>query len=310
MLLFAAAGTPAATSLSRQVGRAVLIGDERNLERIAARLDPACDIVGAVEPVPALAPERLAEEAGPAPAPGSATIFDEPDLTEPLVFRSQRRRRRSAAPLILIMLVLALGTAGWFAYRTFMGGRNAAAAAAEPAAAQAPERGRPVETPLPVSVAVEAHQDYAAALERIVGLQRAEPAIRFYLAPVSVNGVLYYRLLAGPLSDRDAGMRLMQRLVDRGHKTAFDEWAVRPTEFAFHLGDFTTREETADRLAELAGLDIPAYAVEIRYDSGPSAFRVYGGAYESQAEAQVMKEMLENAGLEPRLVSRTGVPAS
>jgi hypothetical protein len=170
------------------------------------------------------------------------------------------------------------------------------------------ERGDPVETPIPISVAVEAHQDLASAWDRVRTLQQSEPDLHFFLAPVAVRDVLYYRLLAGPVADREAGASLMERLVERQHKTAVDPWAIRPTEQAFLLGEFDGREEAQARVDSLATLEIPTYIVPIRYDPGAPRYRVYGGAYESEAEASVMRDMLVEAGLEARLVPRTGEP--
>jgi cell division septation protein DedD len=156
-------------------------------------------------------------------------------------------------------------------------------------------------------VAVEAHQDLDAAKERLARLRRAEPGIRFYLAPVSVNGSLFYRVLAGPVADREAGTALMRLLVDGGHKTAFDSWAVRPTTYAFHLGEYEAEEAARARVAELEGLGIPTYVVTVRYEPGPPRHRVYGGAFENRAAASVMQGMLDDAAVDAELVERVGV---
>jgi cell division septation protein DedD len=210
-----------------------------------------------------------------------------------------------------VALAVALGVGGWFLYQEYWAPRpDAAVAGADPAPqpTSPPQRGQAMEVPIPISVAVEAHQDLTSARQRIADLRRAEPNIEFYLAPVAVSGGLYYRLLAGPVADREAGTALLQRLVDAGHKTAFDTWAVRPTEFAFLLGEYDTRPEAAERVEELAEAEIPAYVVPVRYDPGQPRYRVYGGAFETAVEAEVMREMLENADLEASLVPRTGEP--
>lgn len=325
LFVFIPADSPGIGILSRRVGQTVLIGDARSVDRAAARLDPGCKVVAVVEPVSAMAPGRLAAAAGPAADPASATIFDEPELIEPMVLRGDRKRRNGLRLLLLILLLAALAAAAWFAYREYYVPATATTSA-EPAAETGvePERGDPVETPIPVSVAVEAHQDLETGLERLEALRRAEPGIEFYLAPVAVRDVLYYRLLAGPVADREAGERLMARLVEAGYKTAEDVWAVRPTSHAFHLGEFDREEAARARVRELAewtvededeegnlverAVIIPAYVVPIRHDSGPRRYRVYAGAYESEAEAEVMREILTEAGLEARLVTRTGEP--
>lgn len=309
LFVFVPADTPGLGMLSKRVGAAVLIGDPRSVERSASRLDPSCEVLAVVEPAYALAPDRLSAEAGAAPDPASATIFDEPDLTEPVVFRSDRKSRRIVSPVLLLLLIAALLAAAWFAYHEYF----AVATPANPTepARETPAvtaRGEPVETPIPISVAVEAHQDLESGQERLDALRQAEPDIGFHLAPVAVRDVVYYRLLAGPVSDRQSGDRLMERLVEAQYKTASDPWAVRPTEFAFHLGDFGSEAEAWARVDSLAAKGIPAYVVPLRYERGPLGYRVYGGAYESEAEAAVMREMLTEAGEEARLVLRTGEP--
>lgn len=309
LFVYLTADNPGLGVLSRRVGEAVLIGDARSAERIGSRLDPSCAVLAVVEPASSMAPDRLAAEAGAPADPAGATIFDEPELTEPVIFRSDRKSRPAVSPVLLLLLLAALLAAGWFAYQEYFAIATPATPT-EPAREAPPEpaRGEPVETPIPISVAVEAHQDLESAWARAAALRQAEPGLGFHLAPVAVRGVVYYRLLAGPVADREAGERLMARLVDRGYKTAVDPWAIRPTELAFHLGEFDTRDEAGARVDSLVALGLPAYVVPIRYAPGPPAYRVYGGAYESDAEAAVMREMLTDAGMEPRLVTRTGEP--
>lgn len=325
LLVFVPASSPGLGILSARAGQAVLIGDSGSVERMAAGLDPSCEVLAVVEPASTVAPDALAAGAASSLDRESATTLDEPELTEPVIFRSDRKSRRAISPVLLLLLVAALLAAAWFVYQEYFPATTPESGA-EPARQAQVERARgaPVETPIPISVAVEAHQDLESATERIEALRQAEPDIGFYLAPVSVRDVLYYRLLAGPVSDRAAGERLMERLVEGQYKTATDMWAVRPTEQAFHLGEFDTEEAARARVRELAALTvedvdeegnaverrvpIPAYVVPIRYDRGSQRYRVYGGAYESEAEASVMAEMLTEAGLEPRLVARTGEP--
>jgi hypothetical protein len=312
MLVFVPAGTPGLGALSRRIGRAVVLGDGTDAERAARRLDRSCRIVATV-PVGRPAPPPAAVPAAESPADG----YDEEDpgpslLTEPpLPPRPRPVRIALARVLVFAVLALVLVAVGWLAYRYAAGLRAATAVESvepEPEPARPPARGDPVETPIPVSVAVEMHQDLMSARERVEALRRAEPGIGFYISPVAVRGGLFYSVLAGPVLDAEAGAALLQRLVDARHKTAFDSWAIRPTEYAFLLGEFDTREEATVRVAALEARDIPAYVVTIRYDPGPPRYRVYGGAFETIVEAEVMAELLENADLEPQLVPRTGEP--
>lgn len=130
--------------------------------------------------------------------------------------------------------------------------------------------------------------------------------MEFYIAPANVAGVVYYRVLAGPAADLSTAQALMQRLVDAGHKTAAEAWALAPTRWAFHIADFDTRNAARARGDELAAQGIPTYVVEIPHEPGPSRYRLYAGAYRSPAEASVLEDMLRRAGYEPQLVERTG----
>ncbi len=316
LLLYVPVGTPGLPPLSRRIGRALVVGDARVAERVIGRLDPACRIVGIVEP------ERRedfdgnaipAAVAGDAPADAAAATAER-ELSEPPLLQVEEERRRRVSPFLVVLLLIIVALAGWFLYREYVA-EPAPSPESEPPVSQQPvqpvsrSRPEPVETPLPVSVAVEAHQDLATAQERVTQLERAEPGVTFLLAPLAVGGDLYYRLLAGPVGTDEAGRALMQRLVDHGHKTAPDSWAVLPTHLAFLVGEYATRDDAAARVDSLGALGIPVYVVPVRYEPGPDRYRVYGGAYTTRAEADVMKQMLENAGVDARLVERTGEPA-
>ena len=58
----------------------------------------------------------------------------------------------------------------------------------------------------------------------------------------------------------------------------------------------------------MAQQDIPAYIVTIRYEPGEPRYRVYGGAFENEAAAAVMEDMLAEAGIDAPLVRRVGEP--
>lgn len=170
----------------------------------------------------------------------------------------------------------------------------------------APAVPEPVTSPIPYSIAVEAHQDFDTAVERVEILRRSEPGTTFYLTPIPNQGVVYYRLLAGPVADTTAAWELMRHLVDARHKTDLDPWSIRPTVWAFHLGDYPTEAMAAARAEELLQHRIPTYVVEVDYTSGPPRYRLFAGAYEGPAPAEVMAELLREAGIEARLVRREG----
>ncbi len=299
MLIFTLAGTPGLDALSRRVGCAVVVGSPDQAADVAGALDPECQVVAVVEPVPP----------GDAGAVGAAGL-EAPDLSEPLVIRAEPERGRPRA-LVWVLLVVLVGVLGWVGYEYVLtpgpgdGAVEAAAPVAEPEPEPEPE---PVETPIGYSVAVEAHQDLDIAQERVALLQRQEPGILFYLAPVPIRESVWFRVLAGPVTSRDEGLQLMERLIEEEIKSDYDTWAVRPTGYAFLLGEFQTSREAGDRVVVLAQQDIPAYIVTIRYEPGEPRYRVYGGAFENETTANVMAEMLAEAGIDATLVERVGEP--
>jgi hypothetical protein len=175
-----------------------------------------------------------------------------------------------------------------------------------PEAAVAANPGEPVGEPLPFSVAIEAHQELATAAERVARLSQAEPGMGFYLAPILVDSVLYYRVMAGPVRDSAGAATLLQQLLAKGHKTGSTSWDIRVTPLAFLLGVFDSRVEAMHRVVDLAGKRIPAYVLEVPYSSGIARYHLDCGAYAGPAEADVMRKLLGEAGLDANLVERVG----
>src|SRR5690606_34010165 len=95
---------------------------------------------------------------------------------------------------------------------------------------------------------------------------------------------------------------IMDSLIAKGHKAGGSEWDIRSTPLSFLLGEFPTREAATRRMDELRRLGIPSYVIEMPYSSGPSRFRLYSGAYTGPAEADVMRQFLQNVGLADTLV--------
>lgn len=251
---------------------------------------------------------------------GEELLLHEP----PPVPRSARKRRRGASPVLWLLLLVAVAFGGWtlleergllpeWAKLPDRSGQEVEAAP-EPVeetaikSAVPAEPAEPIESPLPYSVAVEAHQDYATAEERVLTLRRREPGITFYLSPTENQGVIYHRVLAGPVADTLAARKLLERLVAARHKTDLDTWNIRPTVWAFHLGDFESRGEAEERMEELRAQQIPSYLVEVEYTAGPPRYRVYIGAFEGPAPADILAPRLKEAGLDLPLVRRFGKP--
>lgn len=157
---------------------------------------------------------------------------------------------------------------------------------------------------LAYSVQVASFPVRADAEDRVAEL-RASGAGFFFIAPTPVRGVVYHRIFASALEGRDEAAALMQALVAAGRKAEATVWDLRPTRLAFDLGVYSSRDEANDRVRQLAGLEIPAYALWAPFDGG-DAWRVYGGAYTVDRESGPMAEMLAAAGEPVELAARRG----
>lgn len=321
LLAYVPAGMAGLDGLASRMNAALVLADEHEVAAAAASLPDDANVLGVLTPAGAVqAAEPPAPEA--APVPQKPDITPRPprtdaDLLTPPVVRSRTGRRRGVSPLLIALLVIAAGVGGWFGYDAFFGG-DAGAPTREPApvepAAQAqpepaPTRGSPIETELGVSVSVAIYQSYEMARDRITDLRRSG-GIGFYLTPFDRGGVRYYRLQAGPVADPTEGRALLRRLYEAGQVTAMEDHAIRPTAWAYELGEYDTEQAARARQEALAGMGVPGYVVEVPYTSGPSRWRVYGGAYEYRAEAEAMADILAAAGIDAELVQRTGRPTA
>lgn len=260
-------------------------------------------------------PDRAKAELHASPLVGGP---ETPRLSEPPARAPQREaaphRRRTAVFLSIAVVLFASAIAGvWHFGRVYMRGREAAPPATpqeSPVQGTVPLAGEPAGEPLPYSVAIEAHQDLPTAVRRVASLERADTASGFYIAPILVDSALYYRVMAGPVGDSADAASVMQRLIARGLKTGGTEWDIRATPYAFLLGEYELREQAEQRAEQIHTLNIPAYVIEVPYTNGPPRYYLYAGAYSGAAEAEVMRQLLRNAGLATNLVERTGRSSS
>lgn len=265
---------------------------------------------------------EAADRAASSDADDASDLPEEDDLIRELAaIHRESESRRWRFLLLGAILVVVVAVAGWFVYgrsgddaATSAPADSAADASEAPEASQVSEAAvqpaRPIDSPIPYSVVIESHQALGSAQEAVDRLRAEEPDIGFYLAPVEVEDVVYFRVLAGPASDSAAARALMLRLVDLGLKEEAQPWAVRNTAQAFRLADFDTRDAARARVAELAEDGVPTYVLEVPFTAGPSRFRLYAGAYRNEAEASVMAQILSEHGLDVELVRRIGRPAT
>ena len=194
---------------------------------------------------------------------------------------------------------------GWVTARRAEREAAAAAAAAEPVREPVPIEPLPVlDTALGYAVALEAHPQLPDALQRVRSLREAMPEPGFFIAPLVREGNLFYHVMGGPVPDSLGARSLLDTLVARRHKTGSTPADLRHAPLAFLAGDYATTDSATARVAELEGLDVPAYILPV---AGPPArFRVYVGGYAGSAEAEVMGEMLRAVGVVDSLVTRVG----
>lgn len=305
-------------------------GGEGAGEELEAPLLTAAAVASNSQPAEAEGAEST-EEPSPEPSRESKSgsgngrlglLLHEP----PPVPRGGKKGRRRVSPVLWILLLVAAVAGGWTIldardllpdWARLPGQSTEEDSPAEVVAAvpmnsaepsEADDSAEPVETPLPYSVAVEAHHDFATALDRVRTLRRGESDYTFYVSPIENQGVVYYRVLAGPAADSAGAVKLMDQLVEKHQKSDRDPWSIRPTVWAYDLGEYDSREAAEARVEELEAQLIPAYVVEVEYTDRSSRYRVYVGAFEGPAPAEMIAPRLQEAGIEAGLERRYGKP--
>ncbi len=168
-----------------------------------------------------------------------------------------------------------------------------------------PEMGTAAGVVLPYSVLVASYvtyEDAAARRDELTELGRLA-----FVAPTPIRGRLYYRVFAGALEDRVQASDLMVRLVAQGGKERERDWDMRPVRLAFALRDFSSEEEADAELERLHGSGVPAYVISVGDTTG-AIYRLYSGAFESEAAAAPADTILSVAGQAATLVTRRGEP--
>ena len=157
----------------------------------------------------------------------------------------------------------------------------------------------------PYSVLLGSFVDPAEAADGMAAIRALHEGMLYFMAPTTIRGVQYQRILAGAVGSEAEASALMDELVTAGVADEANAWLIRPVRFAYDLGVFTDRPEMEARIAALASLGIPAYSLETALDGMP-VFRLYGGAYENEEAAAPMNDVLEAAGETATLIVRRG----
>lgn len=333
LLLFAPAETADLEALARWVDGAVLLGTPRapfSLDPLMdagvpvdARLVPPGEVPAPLPVEPVTAPEADPAPVAPPPVIEAAPRRSRPDRELQLPPPPERpaRRPRGRGWLVALVVLIAMGALAWAGYlmagdriAPLLGGRTGAAGASEtamaaPAPPAAPTR---LGEALPFSVQVKAFSSFPAAGQEATAQRERSPAVPFFVSPEEVQGVLYFKVMAGFATDTAAANALQARLVEAGAvdaEEATGTWSlIRPTPFAFDLGEFPSPEQAAVRADSLLAGEIPTYSVAMPYSDGSRRWQLYGGAYQDSVSAEAMRQRLLAAGVQPRLVLRLGEP--
>jgi hypothetical protein len=266
---------------AKDEARAALMADLRARQNVAGRSPES-------EAVP---------DEGPIPAPVQTP--------RPAAASTPRRPIRIGRPRWgVIGAIAVLAAAGFLIGKLLAGGTEEVVGTTAPISAGGPAQ--PAGVILNYSVAVEAYDQLPAALARADSLALLDSALTFYIAPVLVAGNVWYRVMAGPLSDSASAAAALNALVSRGLKAAANEWDLRSTPLAFFLGRFASRDSAVQRMRELRNQGVPTYVVVVPYSSGPDHYHLYGGAYSADSEAAVMRDLLRRTGLTDTLTLRLG----
>lgn len=283
-------------SLRAHVDAVIMLGGHTD-----ARL--ASGSIGAALPVSAvLAPSSPRAVGALEPEPAPTLVSADGKRAPTHRFSIWQSGWRGAALRMLLIAAVIVGAAA-----ILRGRESAPVAEPPPGPPPPPASGTPTGLPMPFAVAIEAHQEQITAAMRVMALRTAEPTTGFFLAPVLVDSVIYYRVMAGPVRDSASAAGLMAALIRNGHKTGGSDWDIRNAPLAFELGVFDARpsaEAKADSLAQAH--EIPAYVLAVPYSGGGEKYHVYCGAYAGPAEADVMRQVLADAGVSATLVQRIG----
>lgn len=251
--------------------------------------------------------------APPLPTERVIPVEAESDLEQPVFPDPPERTRTGPGALVLtllIVLLFSLLAGAWhFWGRDWLASQSETTPIAPVSAtvpAPAPPSG-PVR-PLPLSVAMEAYTSLPAALERQRALNAVEPDAGFLISPTLVDSTLYYRVFAGPMPDSAHADSVADHMVRNGLRSGRIDNDIHVTPLAFLVAELDSERAARERQTELEQLDIPTYIVPVADTTG-QRFRVYAGAYTGRGEAEVMRQLLRNAGVQDSLVTRVGSSA-
>lgn len=318
LVLFVPAESADLEAVSRWAGDVVVLGagDARLTDAVA---DAGLEVRAVLLPPGTELPVADDDHTAEAPLAAYPHADRELDLPPAPVREPRRRRRGLGAALFLLLAVVALAAAGFWVARNrpellqwsaAQGTAASDSAGAQAAAAAAPTR---VGERLAYSVQVIAYRTLPEAQQQLATERRRLPEVPFFISPEEIQGVVYYKIMAGLVSDTLAAGQLKEQLVEAGAVNAEDAtgaWAlIKPAALAFDLGEFSDEMQAQSAADSLLARQIPAYPVVVPYSDGSHRWQLYAGAYRDSGAAEAMSRRLAEVGIEPKLVLRVGQPA-
>lgn len=294
-------------------------------------VEPNATTMSALDaPYPSDAPEggepglRDLPETTPVPPPAAVEELSDAELaaTVPGDSDPPLGRRILWGAGALVALVLVLGLAGIIPFPG-RGGQAAedpvpapevatdsptpddAGDAAAPAAESEPAPDVPLGAYM---LSLASYEELTGAWEGAAAFASVYPDVQFIVAPVELDGAVWYRLLAGPGEEARDVLALRDRMVARGSRGS-ENWIVRETGLAYLIDAPDRLSDAEARVALLAEQGIPAHILRHPQAAGPARFRVYAGAFADSAEAAYLGRLLRDTapGLrDAPLVERRG----
>ena len=323
LVLFAPIEGTDLQALTPWVSEALVLGTVRDAELTSmlaeAGIPIRAHIIGAdTGPVARPAPPPTVLLPGPEP-PVRRELSPEMHLPPPPMRPAPRSRPMIFALLLLGGIVL-LAAIGYTIGRLrpdlvpWLGGMAGSDSAATPLATQSVVSAGP--TPagqtLPYSIQVIAFPALPPAMQRLeVDRERVTQAPVF-ISPEEIDGIVFYKILAGALPDTMSARALREELVAGGvvnEDDAVGSWAlIQNAPLSFQLDDYPAEAPARAAVDSLVTRNVPAYAVRVPYSDGSERWQLYAGAYADLESASAMRTLLASAGLTPPLVFRSGSP--
>jgi hypothetical protein len=132
------------------------------------------------------------------------------------------------------------------------------------------------------SVGVISFRSFEGAQRKLTSLRSRRDGVLYFISPEEIQGILYYKVLAGALPDSTAARQLKERLVKAkliSAEDAADAGAlIQPTPYAFDLGERATDSAATAAADSLAVRHVPAYDLAVPYSDGSRRWQLFGGA--------------------------------